>query len=155
MSNWAHQQVIWNEIKVNNPAPYVGLLNAAIANLINTTTVPTPDVVTVLSGSQLFEAIDGAEYAALAANVQDRVKLVLGLGDAIQIGPGSKARAVLLAAFGGAAGPNTRANLAALVARDRPRWQVIGLPEAVLEAHVRAARIKNGQSEVQADGVLT
>lgn len=152
MSNWAHLQTIWNEIKVNNTAPYIGQTNAQIATLFNTTMSAAPDVST-LSASQIFEAIDTAEYQALQAAVQERVKLVLSLGDQIQIGPVSKARAILLAAFG--AGTNTRTALTALVARQHARWRALDLPEPVVEAHVRGCRVKNGQSETQAEGVLT
>lgn len=152
MSNWANLQIIWDEIKVNNPSPYAGQTNAQIANLINTTLTAPQDVVSTLSASQIFEAIDGGEYAALTAVVQERVKLVLSLGDVIQIGPTSKARAMLLGAFG--PGTATRASLTALVQRQKSRREILGLPEPVLEAHVRGARVKNGQTESQADGVL-
>ena len=153
MSNWAHLQTIWDEIKVNNTAPYAGQTNTAIANIINTTLTAAQDLVSTLSASQIFEAIDGAEYAALTTAVQERIKLVLSLGDNIQIGPTSKARAMLLGAFG--VGTATRAALTALVQKQRTRREVLGLPEPVLEGHVIACRVKNGQSETQANGVLS
>ena len=153
MSNWAHQQVIWDEIKVNNPAPYLGQTNAQIANLINTTLMPAADLVTTLSASQIFEAIDTNEYTALNADHKEKVRMVLSLGDVIQIGPGSKARAFLLAAFG--SGTATRAALTTMVQRQKTRREFLNLPEPVLEAHVHAARVKNGQTVAQANGVLS
>lgn len=52
-----------------------------------------------LRGSELFDAIDLTEFSALSAAAQDRIKFLMQLGEAIQVGPNSKARAWLLDAF--------------------------------------------------------
>jgi len=87
--------------------------------------VPADDV-TQLSASQIFEAIEQTDYDALDAAAQNRIELILKLGDNIEVGPGSKARAWLVAAFG--AGTTTRDNLLSLVTNQtQPRWQALGL----------------------------
>jgi hypothetical protein len=54
---------------------------------------------TYLSASEIFEAIDLAQFTALTADQKTQVQAVLNLGDNIQVGPGTKARAFLLNAF--------------------------------------------------------
>ena len=90
-----------------------------------------------LSASEIFEAIEIAEYKALASNEKGAVDKVLGLGDSIQIGPSSKARAFLLDAFD--AGSTTRANLVSLVVEDISRADEIGVG-FVKPSHVTYAR---------------
>lgn len=78
-----------------------------------------------LSGSEIFEAIDLTEWKGLSADAQARVRTVLELGDSIQVGPTTKARAFLLDAFG--AGTTTRTNLVALVQQTVSRADELGL----------------------------
>jgi hypothetical protein len=99
---------------INDPLVrgYVGMTDAQAAASLLTKNRPRNKV--TLSASEIFEAIDTDEYLALSATEKDRVNIVLNLGDSIQIGPASKARAFILAAFAGAAGAITRPALAAL-----------------------------------------
>ena len=76
-----------------------------------------------LNASEIFEAIDLAEYSALSAAEKGRVDVVLGLGDQVFIGPTSKARAFLAGAFG--ANTATRTALLASAAGTISRSQEI------------------------------
>jgi hypothetical protein len=76
---------------------------------------------THLSASEIFEAVDLAEYSALSATERAKVDVVLNLGDQIFIGPTSKARAFLAGAFG--ANTATRTALLASAADSVSRSQ--------------------------------
>jgi len=58
--------------------------------------------VETLSGSQLFEAIDNGDWDTRTADQQEKIKIVVGLGDQIQVASGKKARAMLASALSGA-----------------------------------------------------
>ena len=77
-------------------------------------------------GSEIFNALVPAEFAALSAEQQQRVRDVFALGDEIDVRGGTNTRQVLLNAFG--AGATTRTNLAALVDRQQSRAEELGLP---------------------------
>lgn len=70
-----------------------------------------------LSGSTIFNAINPAEFAALTDQEKQFVRDVFSLGDAVDVGPDTNARTVLLDAFG--AGTVTRDNLVAAVAKQQ------------------------------------
>jgi len=80
-----------------------------------------------LSSALLFENIDRTEFQALTAAMQSRVDRLLGLGEGIKVGPGSQARAELLAVFGG--GSATAASLVAALTETVSRAQELGLPQ--------------------------
>lgn len=95
----------------------------------------------VLSGSTIFNAIVPSEFAALLATTQTFVRDVFSLGDAVDVGPGTNARTVLLDAFG--AGTATRDNLVAAVKVMISRAQELNLLGRSVEigpAHVAQAR---------------
>jgi hypothetical protein len=77
---------------------YAGMTNAQVAASLLTKNRASNR--TYLSASEIFEAVDLAEYSALSAAEKGRVDVVLGLGDQIFIGSTSKARAFLAGAFG-------------------------------------------------------
>ena len=109
---------------------------AALASLTDESARPAPDRDS-LSGSEIYEVVDRTEYAALSPGEQEELKVILTLGDNIQVGPSSKARAALAAMFGPATA--TRAALLALVTnRTQSRAQELGLP-ANLDAEMIAA----------------
>ena len=91
---------------------YSSMSNAQILTSINTVDRPAPDL-TVSSSSEIFEAIVDSEYQLLSDANKDAVRIVLGLGDNVLVGPTSQARSLMLSAF--VAGTTTRANLISLV----------------------------------------
>jgi len=99
--------------------------------------VNRPVDIQTLSASQLFEAIDQAEWAGRTADQKDDIRLVLGLGDNIQIAPGTKARDILANALSGATA--SLANLGALGTKNVSRGEELGLG-VVGANHVQAAR---------------
>lgn len=87
---------------------------------------------THLSASEIFESIDIPEYTALQNHTDpaeqrkaERVRIVLGLGDQIDVSPGSRARAWLMDAFGG--GSVSITTMGGLLTQTQPRWQALGL----------------------------
>lgn len=68
-----------------------------------------------LSGSAIFNAIVPSEFVALTDQNRQLVRDVFSLGDAVDVGPGTNARTVLLSAFGN--GTATRDNLVAAVTK--------------------------------------
>lgn len=69
-----------------------------------------------LSGAEIFDAIELAEFSTLGEEMQNRVKLLIQISGQISVGPDSKAREWLLAAFGPQT--TTRASLVNLVVRE-------------------------------------
>ena len=80
-----------------------------------------------LTSSDIFEAIDAAEFAALTAANRARVDRILGLGIDIKTAPGSQARNELVSVFG--SGSATIANLVAVARRQIGRFDQLGLPQ--------------------------
>jgi len=78
-----------------------------------------------MTSSEIFEAIDPAEFAALSSGDKVAIQTVLGLGEGVKIGPSSKARAFLLAAFG--PGTNTRTDLATVASETKSRAEELGI----------------------------
>lgn len=94
-----------------------------------------------LTGSQIFNAIVPAEFAVLTADDKQFVRDVFSLGDAVDVGPDTNARNVLLGAFG--AGTLTWDNLVAAVTFYTSRAKELNLLGASPEigpAHVAQAR---------------
>lgn len=78
-----------------------------------------------LTSSEIFESIDREEYEALSPLQQEQVRVVLSLGDNIQISSGTKARAWLLDAF--VALTATRAALQSVATKTVSRAEELGL----------------------------
>lgn len=78
-----------------------------------------------LTSSEIFESIDREEYEALSLLQQEQVRVVLSLGDNIQISSGTKARAWLLDAF--VALTATRAALQSVATKTVSRAEELGL----------------------------
>lgn len=109
----------------------------AFASLTDASARPAPDRDT-LSGAEIYEVVDRAEYAALSPGEQEELKVLLSLGDTIAVGENSKARAALAGMFGPAS--NTRAELLGLVTnRTRSRAQELGLGDIDVDV-IAAAR---------------
>lgn len=80
-----------------------------------------------LTGSEIFECVDAANYAALVAADKTLLQTIVGLGDLIKVTTGSRTRTLLLNMFG--AGTATRTALAAAVAINVSRaQQLLGGP---------------------------
>ncbi len=92
----------------------VGDSDQAVTDFYNAADV-TPDAEIRASREQIMEALDVTEFKALDAGTRDAVTLVM-LPDDVVI-RGSNARAIILDAFEGVAGPITRASLLALQAQ--------------------------------------
>ena len=90
-----------------------------------------------LNATDLFEAIDIGEFLALDDTNKQYLRDILSLGDGIQVGPGTKARSLLLDIFG--VGSLTVANLVTLLTRNISRAQELGLLP-VREGDVQKAR---------------
>jgi len=118
---------------------YSAMTDQQIADDLNN---PRIDVIRgKLSGSTLFNAIDPAEFAALSDQTKQFVRDVFSLGDAVDVGPGTNARTVMLDAFGAAT--TTRANLVAAVTVTLSRAEqlnLLGRSKEVGPAHVAKAR---------------
>lgn len=78
-----------------------------------------------LRGSEIYNAIVPAEWTALSAAQQTRVRDVFSLGDSVDVRTGTNVRAVLLSIF--AAGSATRANLIAVAQEPASRADELGL----------------------------
>lgn len=117
---------------------YAGMTDtAAHTDLTDTSLRPLPDL-DILSGAQIYEALDRTEFLALTAGQQEEVKIILTLGDRIDISAGSKARATMLALFDAVS--TTRANLLAIVQnRTTSRALELGLGDITVD-DVTAAR---------------
>lgn len=78
-----------------------------------------------LRGSDIYNALVPAEFTALQAAQQARVRDIFHLGDSIDVGPDSNVRSVLLSVFNG--GSQTRANLIAAATEPASRANELGL----------------------------
>ena len=123
MATLAQYKVLGDEL-TNDPEArgYAGMTDDQLLTSGNAADFFNPNA--TLDSAQIFEALDAAELAGLSAAAQDRLKRVLDLGQSIKIGPGTRARAELVAIFGG--GSTTVANLAALPGVKISRMTLIG-----------------------------
>ncbi len=88
--------------------------------------------VDIVSGSDIYNAIDQAEFDAIILAdpaAEAKVDRITGLGDRIVVEDSARARNTLLAIFTAGLGPITRANLAALKSRDVSRSEELGFGE--------------------------
>lgn len=117
---------------------YAGMTDAAaLTDLTDETLRPQPDL-DVMSGAQIYEALDRTEFLALTAGQQEEVKIILTLGDSIDISAGSKARTTMLALFDAVS--TTRANLLAVATnRTTSRAKELGLGDITVD-DIAAAR---------------
>ena len=92
-----------------------------------------------LDSADVYEHIDVAEFQQKSPEEKVYVRDILGLGQGIFVGPGSKARTVLLAIFGGSS--TTIAALAAALEKAVSRATELGLervyPRDVTTAYER------------------
>ena len=102
---------------------YSGMTDAEAATSINTAnrevtreTLPSADI---------YEAINVSEFQALSDAAKVYVRDVLALGDGVKVGAASKARTVLIGAFGG--GSATITSLAAAITDTVSRATELGL----------------------------
>lgn len=117
---------------------YSGMNDATAATSLNNHGTGRTLPVDNFSSAEIFEMIDAAEFDALTTADKALVDRVLGLGDSILVSPASKARAVLLAAFGD--GTASRATMVAAVSRTVSRAEELGLG-FVYPGHVQTARL--------------
>lgn len=116
---------------------YSGMTDVAAAVSLNDDGTGRTLPVNTLSASEIYEAIDTAEFAALTAGQKSDIDRILSLGSDIVLTSSSKARAMLTAVFG--AGTASRTAIVAKVSRAVSRAQELGLP-TVKAGHVQMAR---------------
>lgn len=85
--------------------------------------------VDIVSGAQIYEAIDQGEFDALVDADKEKVDRITNLGDRIVVADAGRARNTLLAVFTVGAGPLTRTALAALKTRAVSRAEELGIGE--------------------------
>ncbi len=78
-----------------------------------------------LSSAQIYEEIVSSEFQALTDAQKVYVRDILGLGEGVDVQPGSQARAVMIQVFG--SGSTTLANLAAMLQVSISRANELGL----------------------------
>ena len=109
---------------------YSGMTSQQKADDLNTIYRTLP--VDVVSGSDIYNAIDQAEFDALSAGDKEKVDRITSLGDQIVVADAGRARTTLLAVFTAGAGPLTRAALATLKTRAVSRAAELGFGEVGL-----------------------
>jgi len=119
-------------------AGYAAMSDLAVATLLNDDTTGRTVQVPTLDSVQLYEAIDTAEFDALTAAQKVDIDRLYGLGVGIDITAGSKARAVLVNAFG--PGSASRTAILAIVVKAVSRAEELGIGH-VWEGHVQTARL--------------
>lgn len=129
MATTAFYQTIRDELD-NDPLArgYAGMTDQQATDSLNTEDRSVDRE--TMSASEIFEAIEVAEWQALTADQKNQVEKVIQLGDNIQIGTGTKARAFLADAFGPAT--TTRATLLSLAQETISRAQELGLGTLVI-----------------------
>lgn len=132
----ADLQVLKDELTIDPEGRgYSGMSDEAAASDLNDTGTGRTLPVDTLSSAQIYEAIDTAEFNGLTDMQRVSLDRILGLGGDISVDSSSKARAVIVAAFG--SGTNTRTALLALVVRTVSRGVELGL-----------GRVKAGQVQM-------
>jgi len=92
--------VLWEEISTDPLSRgYEGMSDAEVATDLNT--LYRSQTRDTLDSAEIYERIDVAEFQEKPADAKVYVRDILGLGQSVFVGPGSKARTVLLAIFGG------------------------------------------------------
>ena len=92
--------VLWEEISTDPlERGYGGMSDAKVTTDMNT--LYRSQTRDTLDSAEIYERIDVAEFQEKSPDAKVYVRDILGLGQGIFVGPGSKARTVLLAIFGG------------------------------------------------------
>jgi hypothetical protein len=119
---------------------YVGMTDAQVA--VSLLTKDRTKERATMTAADIYEAIDRAEYTALVSGEKTEVNILLGLGGAISIVTGSKARAVLLAAFPGGSATRTALIAAAVesISRAEELFEGAHYGFRMVEEAVTAAR---------------
>jgi len=129
-------QALWNEISADPLARgYATMTDVEVA--IDMNTVYRTRTRSTLSSAEIYERINVAEFQSKTDAAKVYVRDILGLGQDVQVGPDSKARAVLLAVFG--AQSATIQALAAALLVPISRAEELGLG-TVKPGHVQDAR---------------
>ena len=132
--------VLWNEGRTDPLGRgYSGMTDREIA--IDLNTVYRTRMRETLSSAEVYEAIEISEFQALGDVQKVYVRDILGLGDGIRVGSGTKARQMLINIFG--AGSDTIAALADILSQNISRATELGLPR-VYPHHVTLARERYG-----------
>ncbi len=137
----ANRLFVLGEELENDPLAraYSGMTNPQIVSSLNAEDRSTP--VDEVSSSEIFEALDPAEFAGLNNAGKARVDRLLGLGDGIKVVNPSNARTELLALF--VAGTQTRTNLAAIASLPASRANELRIG-SVSEQNVIDAKAARG-----------
>ena len=114
---------------------YAGMSDTQAADSINT--VDRTRNRTTLTGAEIYEATVSADFQALTATEKTYIRDLWSMGGDVQVGPGAKARAVLIAIFGG--GSATVLALSALLVDNISRGDELNLGH-VKAGHVQMAR---------------
>jgi hypothetical protein len=132
----ADLQILADEI-TNDPLArgYAGMTDKQVADNLNV--VDRDDVTPTITGSDVYDIVDDAEFEALTSADQARVRDVYAL-DSLPT-QGSHARALIFDVFAGAGGATTRADWTTFVTGSQSRGQEIGFGR-VREANVTNAR---------------
>lgn len=133
-------QALWTEISTDPLSRgYAGMTDAEIAESLNTADrTITRDT---LGSAEIYEQIVVSEFQALTDGEKTLVRDILGLGGNIQVGPGTKARTVLINVFG--AGSQTITDLAAALEQTVSRAAELDLPRIYVH-DVATARERYG-----------
>lgn len=127
---------LYNELTTDPLARgYAGMNDQAAADDLNSTYRTRTRA--TLDSSEIYENIDSTEFQGKTAAQQAYVRDILGLGNNVKVGPGSKARTVMLAIFG--ASSTTITTLAAALSTSISRADELALGN-VLPADVTRAR---------------
>ena len=143
MADPARLQALKDEL-VNDPetlgysAPNAGVEADAIADVALLMAVNRSVDRETMSGSEIFEAIDATEWQGRSAEQKDDIRLVIGLGDSIQISAGTKARAILQNALAGST--NSIAELGTISQKTVSRAEELGLGRVTI-GDVQNARL--------------
>ena len=133
--------ILWNELSTDPLSRgYSGMTDVQIADDLNTEYRNVPRE--TINGTELFEATDLSEFAALNT-IHREMWRTLYLGPAIFVTEGSNGRAVLAALF--PAGSTTRQNLVVLAQETVPvsRAEELGLGRVYVQ-DIETARSRYG-----------
>ena len=114
---------------------YSGMSDAVV---LNNLTTPNQDNWVAITGAEIMQAIDITELNALAVGDRANVDTVLSLSGEIATDPTSKARELMIDAFGG--GSATITNLATVANQPVTRAQQLGIAGWVTEGRIAQAR---------------
>lgn len=117
---------------------YDGTTDEQAAGILNDDGGGSVLLLDTLTAADIYELVATAEFDSLSVDNKAAVDRILGLGGDISIGDTSKAKAVLMAAFGN--GTATRAAIGAKVSRAVSRGVFLGIG-FVKVGNVEEARI--------------